>query len=43
VDLKAYPTISRVTEALSELEAFQKAIPENQPDCPEELRLEATK
>ena len=43
MDLSKYPTISRVTDALSELEAFQAAVPEKQPDCPEDLRLEATK
>ena len=38
VDMSAYPTINRIHEALSELEAFKKAHPSQQPDCPAELR-----
>lgn len=34
VDMSAYPTISRIHAALSELEAFKKADPSQQPDCP---------
>jgi len=32
VDMKAYPNITRVNEALSELPAFQAAHPSAQPD-----------
>ena len=38
VDMSAYPTISRIEAALSELEAFKKAQPTQQPDCPPELK-----
>jgi maleylacetoacetate isomerase len=34
VDLAPYPTIRRVVEACQELEAFQRAAPEAQPDAP---------
>ena len=34
IDLTAYPTIERVTEACLELDAFRAAAPENQPDAP---------
>ena len=33
VDLAPFPTIRRIEEACLELEAFQKAAPENQPDA----------
>ena len=38
VDMSAYPTIARIEAALSELEAFKKSHPTQQPDCPLELR-----
>ncbi|CAI8001901.1 Maleylacetoacetate isomerase [Geodia barretti] len=38
VDMSAYPTITRIEAALSELEAFKKAHPTQQPDCPPELK-----
>lgn len=34
VDLEPYPTIRRIDEACLALEAFQRALPENQPDAP---------
>jgi maleylacetoacetate isomerase len=34
VDLEPYPTVRRVERDCMELEAFQKAAPENQPDAP---------
>lgn len=36
VDMSAYPIISRINEELNTLEAFQKAHPAQQPDCPPE-------
>lgn len=33
-DLSNYPTIRRINEACLKLDAFQNAIPENQPDAP---------
>lgn len=33
VDTSAYPTIERIFAALNQLEAFQRAIPANQPDA----------
>ncbi|ELU01132.1 hypothetical protein CAPTEDRAFT_17982 [Capitella teleta] len=38
VDLDAFPTIKRVAAALAELDAFKKADPVAQPDCPEDLK-----
>ncbi|KAK3094067.1 hypothetical protein FSP39_023719 [Pinctada imbricata] len=38
VDMSKFPIISRVNEELEKLEAFQKAHPFVQPDCPENLR-----
>jgi len=38
VDLSKFPTIMRIVNALSDLEAFKVAHPFAQPDCPEELR-----
>ena len=38
VDMSEFPIISRIEEELSKHEAFQKAHPTQQPDCPEELR-----
>ncbi|WP_038174380.1 maleylacetoacetate isomerase [Vibrio pacinii] len=35
IELTAYPTICRVTVSLSELPAFAKAVPEQQPDASE--------
>lgn len=35
IELTAYPTICRVTASLSELPAFAKAVPEQQPDASE--------
>lgn len=32
-DMKPYPTITRINEALNELKAFQKSAPEKQPDA----------
>lgn len=34
VDMSAYPYINRVVENCNKLEAFQLALPENQPDAP---------
>lgn len=39
VDMAAYPVISRINAALSELPAFRAAHPARQPDCPEDVRL----
>ncbi len=33
VDISAYPTIRRINDACLELEAFRKAMPQNQPDA----------
>ncbi|XP_064106117.1 maleylacetoacetate isomerase-like isoform X1 [Macrobrachium nipponense] len=38
VDMSAFPTISRIHDALTSLEAFQAAHPSKQPDCPEDLK-----
>lgn len=38
VDMAAFPTISRVHDALSSLETFKAAHPTNQPDCPDDLK-----
>lgn len=38
VDMTKYPTITRVHANLVELEAFKKADPTAQPDCPAELK-----
>ncbi|WAR19523.1 MAAI-like protein, partial [Mya arenaria] len=38
VDMSKFPTVTRIINALSELDAFKAASPEVQPDCPEELR-----
>jgi maleylacetoacetate isomerase len=34
VDIEKYPNIYRIDAALSKLDAFKKAHPDNQPDCP---------
>ena len=34
LDLTAYPTLLRIEQTCLELEAFQRALPENQPDAP---------
>ena len=36
--MSTYPIISKIHEALSELEAFKQSHPLNQPDCPPELK-----
>jgi glutathione S-transferase len=33
VDLSPYPTILRINEACQQLDAFRRAMPENQPDA----------
>ncbi|XP_015774993.1 PREDICTED: maleylacetoacetate isomerase-like, partial [Acropora digitifera] len=38
VDMSPFPTISRINETLSHLEAFKASHPTKQPDCPEDLR-----
>ena len=38
VDMSAFPVISRIQSTLSELEAFKKAHPSQQPDCPPDLK-----
>ncbi|XP_073494228.1 maleylacetoacetate isomerase isoform X1 [Phyllobates terribilis] len=38
VDMTPYPTISRISQALLQLEAFQISHPSRQPDTPPELR-----
>ncbi|KAJ1104737.1 hypothetical protein NDU88_002146 [Pleurodeles waltl] len=38
VDLTPYPTITRINQALLELEAFKQAHPSRQPDTPPEMR-----
>ncbi|XP_020628111.1 maleylacetoacetate isomerase-like [Orbicella faveolata] len=38
VDMSQFPTISRIHEDLTKLEAFKAAHPFKQPDCPEEMR-----
>eukprot|EP01134_Creolimax_fragrantissima_P008202 CFRG8202T1 len=38
VDMSQFPTISQVCASLELLDAFQKARPAEQPDCPEDLR-----
>ncbi|XP_071548584.1 probable maleylacetoacetate isomerase 2 isoform X1 [Panulirus ornatus] len=38
VDMTQFPIITRVHEALVNLEAFKAAHPSNQPDCPEDLK-----
>ncbi|EDQ91880.1 uncharacterized protein MONBRDRAFT_21180 [Monosiga brevicollis MX1] len=43
VDMKKYPTITRIHQALAEHPAFVKAAPAAQPDCPDELKADATK
>lgn len=43
VDMNNFPIISRIAGALSELPEFEAAHPSKQPDCPEELRLDASK
>ncbi|XP_069591886.1 maleylacetoacetate isomerase isoform X2 [Ranitomeya imitator] len=39
VDMTPYPTISRINQALLQLEAFQISHPSRQPDTPPELRV----
>ena len=41
LDLSSYPNIIRVNANCLELDAFDKARPELQEDCPQELRLQA--
>jgi len=36
--MSQFPTITKITDACSELEAFKAAVPGTQPDCPEELK-----
>ncbi|KNC79378.1 maleylacetoacetate isomerase [Sphaeroforma arctica JP610] len=38
VDMSAFPTITKVNDALSILDEFERSRPANQPDCPEDLR-----
>jgi len=38
VDMSKYPTIQRVHDNLVELDAFKKADPTSQPDCPPDLK-----
>ncbi|CAG8482468.1 9533_t:CDS:2 [Scutellospora calospora] len=38
IDLTNYPRIQKIADNLSKLEAFKKAHPHNQDDCPVELR-----
>lgn len=38
VDMSPFPTISRINETLSHLEAFKASHPTKQPDCPEDLK-----
>ena len=33
-----FPVISKINDELEKLEAFEKASPFKQPDCPEDLR-----
>ncbi|XP_062597851.1 maleylacetoacetate isomerase-like [Saccostrea cucullata] len=37
-DMSKFPLISKINEELEKIEAFQKASPFKQPDCPEDLR-----
>ncbi|XP_048736686.1 maleylacetoacetate isomerase-like isoform X2 [Ostrea edulis] len=39
VDMSKYPLISKINEELQKNDAFQKASPSKQPDCPEDLRV----
>eukprot|EP01135_Chromosphaera_perkinsii_P008910 Nk52_evm20s1524 gene=Nk52_evmTU20s1524 len=43
VEMERFPVISRVGEELSRVEAFIRASPEMQEDCPEELRAKQQK
>ena len=36
--MSVFPTISRVAASLKELDAFKKADPVAQPDCPQDLK-----
>lgn len=38
VDMSPFPLISKINDELEKLEAFQKASPFKQPDCPEDLK-----
>ncbi|XP_064600343.1 maleylacetoacetate isomerase-like [Liolophura sinensis] len=38
VDMSKFPTISRVHDELAKLEAFKKAHPSQQPDCPDDQK-----
>ena len=38
VDMSQFPVISKINDELEKLEAFEKANPFKQPDCPEDLR-----
>lgn len=39
VDMSKFPTITRIMDECSKLDAFKKAHPFVQPDCPEDLRI----
>lgn len=39
VDTKAFPTLEKINESCLQLPAFQKALPENQPDAPKQSPL----
>lgn len=36
--MSAFPTIARIADNLKEIDAFKKADPSAQPDCPEDLK-----
>ncbi|KXJ29940.1 maleylacetoacetate isomerase [Exaiptasia diaphana] len=38
VDMSKYPIISRINEALSQVDAFKESHPSQQPDCPEDMK-----
>ncbi|XP_077995663.1 maleylacetoacetate isomerase-like isoform X2 [Glandiceps talaboti] len=38
VDMSQFPTISRINDALSQLDAFKTSHPSNQPDCPDDVK-----
>jgi hypothetical protein len=39
LDMSKYPHIDRIDRALNALEAFKKAHPNEQPDCPEDQKV----
>ena len=41
VDMGKFPIITRIIDECSKLEAFKKAHPFVQPDCPEDLRIKS--